>query len=78
MSAASLGPRGRSFSHGLVASLHLLGSAASLVAKADMQDSAQPGEIRFESVDQIVTDQITRIDSEFYDNRLLLEIYNNL
>ena len=43
-----------------------------------LEDSAQPGEIRFESVDQIVTDQITRIDSEFYDNRLLLEIYNNL
>ena len=37
---------GRSFSHGLVASLPLLGSAASLVAKADMQDSAQPGALQ--------------------------------
>jgi DNA repair exonuclease SbcCD nuclease subunit len=37
-----------------------------------------PGEIRFESVDQIVTDQITNIESEFYDNRLLLKIYQNL
>jgi hypothetical protein len=26
-----------------------------------------PGEIKFESVDQIVTDQITNIESEFYD-----------
>lgn len=41
------------------------------------QDLA-PGEIRFESVDQIVTDQITNIESEFYDNRLLLQIYQNL
>ena len=37
-----------------------------------------PGEIKFESVDQIVTDQITNIESEFYDNRLLLKIYQNL
>jgi hypothetical protein len=37
-----------------------------------------PGEIKFESVDQIVTDQITNIASEFYDNRLLLKIYQNL
>jgi len=43
-----------------------------------LEDTTQPGEIRFESVDQIVTDQITRIDSEFYDNKLLLEIYQNL
>ena len=37
-----------------------------------------PGEIKFESVDQIVTDQITNIESEFYDNKLLLKIYQNL
>lgn len=43
-----------------------------------LEDSSQSGEIQFESVDQIVTDQITRIDSEFYDNKLLLEIYNSL
>jgi hypothetical protein len=29
-------------------------------------------------VDQIVTDQITNIESEFYDNKLLLKIYQNL
>jgi DNA repair exonuclease SbcCD nuclease subunit len=37
-----------------------------------------PGEIKFESVDQIVTDQITKIESEFYDPKLLLQIYQNL
>ena len=37
-----------------------------------------PGEIKFESVDQIVTDQITNINSEFYDPKLLLKIYQNL
>jgi hypothetical protein len=45
----------------------------------DRQDlTLVPGEIKFESVDQIVTDQITNIESEFYDNRLLLKIYQNL
>ena len=35
-------------------------------------------DVSFESVDQIVTKQITSIESEFYDNKLLLDIYNNL
>lgn len=37
-----------------------------------------PGDIKFESVDQIVTDQLTNIASEFYDPKLLLKIYQNL
>ena len=37
-----------------------------------------PGDVKFESVDQIVTDQITNIESEFYDNKLLLKIYQSL
>jgi hypothetical protein len=37
-----------------------------------------PGEIKFESVDQIVTDQLTNIESEFYDPKLLLQIYQTL
>jgi hypothetical protein len=37
-----------------------------------------PGEIKFESVDQIVTDQLTNIESEFFDAKLLLQIYQNL
>lgn len=41
------------------------------------QDLA-PGDVRFESVDQIVTQQITDIESRHYDNRLLLEIWHSL
>ena len=37
-----------------------------------------PGEIKFESVDQIVIDQLTNIESEFYDPKLLLDIYRTL
>jgi len=37
-----------------------------------------PGELKFESVDQIITDQITKIESQFYDNKLLLETYRKL
>jgi DNA repair exonuclease SbcCD nuclease subunit len=45
---------------------------------SDVDTDMAPGEIKFESVDQIVTDQLTNIESEFYDNRLLLKIYQNL
>ena len=41
------------------------------------QDLA-PGEIKFESVDQIVIQQIMAIESEFYDPKLLLDIYQRL
>ena len=43
---------------------------------ADIEATA--GDIKFESVDQIVTDQITSIESEFYDPKLLLKIYQSL
>lgn len=48
------------------------------VKTADVGQDLSPGEIKFESVDQIVTQQLTAISSEFYDNALLLEIYNTL
>lgn len=41
------------------------------------QDLA-PGDVKFETVDQIVTQQLTDISSEFYDPKLLLEIYRTL
>jgi hypothetical protein len=41
------------------------------------QDLA-PGEVTFESVDQIIVDQITAIESDFFDTKVLLEIYRNL
>ena len=46
--------------------------------KTDIDLDLAPGEVKFESVDQIVTDQITNIESDFYDPRLLLKIYQNL
>jgi len=45
---------------------------------ADVGEDLAPGNVKFESVDQIVIDQITSIDSEFYDPKLLLQIYQNL
>jgi len=45
---------------------------------ASVDADLAPGDITFESVDQIVTDQLTNIESEFYDNKLLLQIYQTL
>jgi len=42
------------------------------------EQDLSPGDIVFESVDQIVTDQITNIESDIYDRSLLLQIYNTL
>ena len=36
------------------------------------------GEIIFESVDQIVTNQLAKIESDTFENNILIEIYNNL
>jgi DNA repair exonuclease SbcCD nuclease subunit len=41
------------------------------------QDLA-PGQIKFESVDQIVIDNLAAIESEYFDPKLLLEIYRSL
>jgi hypothetical protein len=48
------------------------------VKSSAVDEDMAPGEVRFESVDQIVTDQLTNIESEFYDNNLLLKIYQSL
>ncbi len=40
--------------------------------------NAQPGSIEFESVDQIITKNITSIESEHFDSKLLLDIYRHL
>jgi hypothetical protein len=44
----------------------------------DLNEFAIQGNVNFESVDQIVTNQLTAITSEHYDNKLLLDIYRNL
>jgi hypothetical protein len=46
--------------------------------RGDLEESMAPGDVKFESVDQIVLDQINRIESEFYDPKLLLKIYQTL
>jgi len=46
--------------------------------RTDIDVDLAPGEVKFESVDQIVTDQLTNIESDFYDPKLLLKIYQNL
>jgi DNA repair exonuclease SbcCD nuclease subunit len=45
--------------------------------RTDIDVDMAPGDVKFESVDQIVTDQLTNIESEFYDPKLLLKIYQN-
>lgn len=45
---------------------------------ADLNEFAIQGNVNFESVDQIVTNQLTSITSDHYDNNLLLDIYRNL
>jgi hypothetical protein len=46
--------------------------------RSSLEEDLAPGEVKFESVDQIVTDQITKIDSKMYDPKLLLQIYQSL
>ena len=46
--------------------------------RAALEEDMAPGDVKFESVDQIVIDQITKIDSQMYDPKLLLQIYQTL
>lgn len=46
--------------------------------RSEWEEDLSPGEIKFESVDQIVTDQLTKIESDHYDPKLLLDIYRTL
>jgi len=41
-------------------------------------DDTQPGNVEFQSVDQIVNSQLTAIASDHFDPKLLLSIYQNL
>ena len=46
--------------------------------RSALEENLFSGNVKFESVDQIVTDQIIKIESEFYDPKLLLQIYQTL
>jgi len=47
-------------------------------AKRELTDFTSTAEIKFESVDQIVVGQLSELDSEHYDKKILLDIYRNL
>ena len=57
---------------------HLREMALVPTRKNTVDQDLSPGEIKFESVDQIVIQQITAIDSTAYDPKLLLQIYQTL
>lgn len=44
----------------------------------NLEEYSIQGNVAFESVDQIVTNQITNIESNQFDSKLLLDIYRNL
>lgn len=57
---------------------HKLREMTLIPMKVDQVETEGRGDLRFESVDQIVIDQINSIESNSFDKRILLEIYNNL
>jgi hypothetical protein len=48
------------------------------VKSTDIGSDIMLGNIQFESIDTIVTNQITNINSDHYDPNLLLDIYRHL
>ena len=48
------------------------------IKNADLSQDFEPGQLKFESVDTIVTNQLTNIESDHYDPKMLLEIYRDL
>jgi DNA repair exonuclease SbcCD nuclease subunit len=58
---------------------HNLREMALIPMKLDqLSNDVAIGDLKFESVDQIVLDQIGAIESDFYDKKLLLDIYRNI
>lgn len=57
---------------------HKLREMALIPMKVEQVEQGATGELKFESVDQIVIDQINSIESNTFDKKILLEIYNNL
>ena len=58
---------------------HKLREMALIPVKGDQPSEGQSADgLKFESVDQIVIDQINAIESKNFDKKILLDIYNNL
>ena len=51
----------------------------SLLPHKEIDDEIEfQGEIKFQTVDEIVLDQLKNIESDTFDNSVLIEIYNRL
>ena len=48
------------------------------IKNQEVGQDLSPGDIKFESVDQIVLNQIQNLDTQHYDTKLLMEIYTSL
>jgi len=57
---------------------HKLREMTLIPMKVEQSETQGFDGLKFESVDQIVIDQINSIESNTFDKRILLEIYNNL
>ena len=57
---------------------HKLREMTLIPMKVEQVETQGPAGLKFESVDQIVIDQINAIESNAFDKKILLEIYNNL
>lgn len=51
---------------------------ALLVQNQEREFTTTPTDIKFESVDQIVFNKLTTLDSDFYDKKILMDIYGAL
>lgn len=49
-----------------------------LIPQREVDEAATTGDIKFETVDQIVTDQLNAIESTTYNKATLIQIYSNL
>jgi hypothetical protein len=57
---------------------HKLREMSLIPMKVEHVEQDGSGSLKFESVDQIIIDQINSIESTTFDKKILLEIYNNL
>ena len=57
---------------------HKLREMTLIPMKGEQAETQGVDSLKFESVDQIVIDQINSIESKSFDKKLLLDIYNNL
>jgi len=48
------------------------------VKNKEYKDEVEVTDITFESVDKIVTSQLSQVESDFYDPKILMEMYRNL